>query len=93
MSRVKDFVGSLKNSFDEKEVPKSGTCPLRAHRACFVIDKIETLYRMIDGYVAYMNHLVTLTEDCTVKSSDKQKLKGYIKVWKNSKVLLGSSLY
>ena len=28
-----------------------------------------------------------------MKSSDKQKLKGYIKVWKNSKVLLGCAVF
>ena len=40
-----------------------------------------------------MNHLVALTKDCTVKASDKQKLKGYIKVWKNPKVLLGCAVF
>ena len=40
-----------------------------------------------------MNHLVILAEDYTLRSSDKQKLKGYIKMWKNSKVLLGSAVF
>jgi len=40
-----------------------------------------------------MNHLVALTEDCTVRSSDKQKLKGYIKIWKNTKVLPGCAFF
>ena len=40
-----------------------------------------------------MNHLVALTENRTVKSSDKQKLKGYIKVWKNAKVLHGCAVF
>ena len=68
---------------------KGGTRPLRAHGIRFVSHKIEALNRMINRYGTYMNHLVALTEDHTVKSSDKQKLKGYIKVWKNSKVILG----
>jgi len=40
-----------------------------------------------------MNHLVSLTEDRTVKATDKQKLKGYIKMWKNAKVLLGCGIF
>ena len=55
--------------------------------------KIEALNRMIDRCGAYINHLVALTEDHTVKSSDKQKLKGYVKVWKNAKVLLGCAVF
>ena len=90
---LQDVVKSLKASFDEGEVPKGGTRPLRAHGTRFVSHKIEALNRMIDRYGAYMNHLVALTEDCTVKSSDKQKLKGYIKVWKNAKVLLGCAVF
>ena len=90
---LQDVVESLRASFDEREVPKGGTRPLRAHGTRFVNHKIEALNRMIDRYGAYMNHLVELTEDHTVKSNDKQKLKGYIKVWKNAKVLLGCTVF
>ena len=90
---LQDVVESLRASLDEREVPKGGTCPLRAHGTLFVSHKIEGLNRMIDRYGAYMNHLVELTEDCTVKSNDKQKLKGYIKVWKNAKVMLGCAVF
>ena len=48
---------------------------------------------MIDRYGVYMNHLVSLTEDHTVKATDKQKLKGYIKQWKNAKTLLGCGVF
>ena len=73
------MIESLKASFGEAEVPKGGTRPLRAHGTRFVSHKIEALKRMIDRYGVYMNHLVSLTEDRTVKATDKQKLKGYIK--------------
>ena len=39
-----------------------------------------------------MNHLIALT-DRTVKSSEEQKFRGYIKVWKNAKVLLGCAIF
>ena len=90
---LQDVVESFKASFDEGKMPKGGTHPLRAHGTRFVSHKIEALNGMIDRYGAYMNHLIALTEDHTVKSSDKQKLEGYIKVWKNSKVLLGCAVF
>ena len=84
--QLQDVVESLKASFGEGEVPKGGTRPLRAHETRFVSHKIEALGRMIDWYGVYMNHLVSLTEDHTVKATDKQKLKGYIKQWKNADI-------
>ena len=56
----------------EGKVPKGGTSPLSAHGTHFVRHKIEALNSMVDRYGA-------LTEDRTVKSSDKQKLKATIK--------------
>ena len=50
------MVGSLKASFDEREVSKGGTRP---HETRFVSP--EALSRMINRYRAYMNHLVKLT--------------------------------
>ena len=84
---LQDVVESLKASFGEAQVPEGGPRPLRAHGTRFVSHKIEALGRMIDRYGVYMNHLVSLTEDRTVKATDKQKLKGYIKLWKNANVL------
>lgn len=40
-----------------------------------------------------MNHLTALTEDSTVKACDKQKLKGYILKWRDSKMQLGCALF
>ena len=91
--QLQDVVESLKASFGEAQVPEGGTRPLRAHGTRFVSHKIEALGRMIDRYGVYMNHLVSLTEDRTVKATDKQKLKGYIKVWKNANVLLGCGVF
>jgi len=83
---LQDVIESIRFSFDEEELPKGGTQPLRAHGTRFVSHKIEALARMIDRYGAYiMNHLVALTEDCTVRSSDKQKLKATLKCGKMQK--------
>ena len=34
-----------------------------------------------------------MTEDPTVKPADKQKLKGYVLKWRESKILLGCTLF
>ena len=39
--------------------------------------------------IAYLSHLVTLSQDPKTKSADKSKLKGYIKNWTNAKELIG----
>ena len=49
---------------------KGGTKPLRACGTRFVAHKVAQL---IDRYVAYLNHLMMLSQDRKVKSSDKEK--------------------
>ena len=48
---------------------------------------------MIDKYGVYLSHLTMLTEAPNVKSVDKQKIKGYILRWRDSKMLLGSAFF
>ena len=40
-----------------------------------------------------MNHVTTLAEDRSIKSTDRARLKGYLKQWKQSKVLIGAAMY
>ena len=42
---------------------------------------------------AYLNHLAILSEDPTVKSTNRQKLKGYLLQWRSAKMLFGSALF
>jgi len=44
---VESCIESLRLSFNEEELPKGGTRPLRAHSTHFVSHKIEALARMI----------------------------------------------
>ena len=41
--------------------------------------KVAAIGQVIDRYGAYMTHLIGLIEDSSVKSVDRQKLKGYVK--------------
>ena len=50
----------------------------RLVRACekrFITHKASARKRIIDRFGAYFSHLISMTED--VKSTDKQKMKGY----------------
>ena len=49
--------------------------------------------RVLSKYGAYTSHLAALSEDPTVKSADKAKLKGYYRQWINGKYLLGCALF
>lgn len=87
-------VEELKNCLEPTEMPKKGgSRPLRACGTRFVAHKVAALWRLIDRFGAYLSHLTALTEDASVKSSDRQKLKGYILKWRNAKVLLGCAFF
>ena len=47
----------------------------------------------MDRYGCFLNHLAILSEDQSIKSTDRARLKGYIRKWKQSRVLIGAALY
>ena len=67
--------------------------PLRACGTRFVAHKVCALERILDRYGAYLNHLIALTEDPKTKPADKQKLKGYIIKWRESRILIGCAVF
>ena len=72
-------VQELRSCLQPTEMPtKEGSRPLRACGTRFVAHKVAALGRLVDRFGAYLCHLATLTEDHSVKASDKQKLKGYL---------------
>ena len=40
-----------------------------------------------------MDHIATLVEDKSIKSVDRQHLKGYFLKWRQAKMIIGSALY
>ena len=91
-----EVVASLKLCLDQTEMPNAttkGNRPLRACGTRFVTHKVTALGRFINRYGAYIAHLITLTEDPSVKPADKQKLKGYVLKWRESKMLFGCALF
>ena len=91
-----DVVQYLKLCFTEPESRLSatrGNKPLRACGTRFIAHKVAAINRLLDKYGAYIAHLITLIEDPSVRQTDKQKLKGYLLKWKESKVLMGCSFF
>ncbi len=84
------IVADLKEVF---ELPKGGDKPIRAQGSRWITHKRNALQRLIDRYGAYLNHLITLSEDETIRSDDRARLKGYLQKWKQAKMLVGAALY
>ena len=91
---LEDVVSELKECFDSSEFPGDrGVRPLRASGTRFIAHKVSALERIIDRYGAYLNHLVTLSQDPKTRPADRSKRKGYIKNWTNAKVLIGCAYF
>ena len=91
---LEEIVVELKGCLDSTEMPKEGgTHPLRASGTRFIVHKVAALNRIVECFGAYISHLMTLVEDPKVKSNDKAKLCGYLRRWKNFKVLVGCACF
>ena len=51
------------------------------------------LQRVVDRYGAYITHIAALIEDTSLKSDDRARLKGYVKKWKQARMLIGVAMY
>ena len=84
------IVENLKEVFD---LPKGGNLPVRSQGTRWISHKRNALQRVLDRYGTYISHLTTLVSDSSVRTSDRDRLKGYLKKWKQPKVLIGTALY
>ena len=87
---LSDLVDDLKEVF---EFPEGGNLPVRAHGSRWITYKWRALQRVVDRYGAYLSHLATLIEDTSIKSTDRQRLKGYLLKWREARMIIGSALY
>lgn len=87
---LSDLIDDLKEVF---ELPEGGNLPVRANGSRWITYKRKALQRVVDRYGAYLNHLATLTEDASIKSTDRQRLKGYLLKWREARMIIGSALY
>ena len=87
---LKGIVEDLKEVFSYQG---TNCIPVRSQGSRWLTHKRRALQKVIDQYGAYINHLITLSQDTSVKSEDRARLKGYILKWSHSKFLLGSAMY
>ena len=48
---------------------------------------------VLDQLGAYLNHLVSLSQDVTIKCVDHQKLEGYVLKWRNGGIVIGCAMF
>ena len=70
-----------------------GLRPIRASGSRWISHKLNTMRRILSKYGAYTMHVVALSEDRSVRSTDREKLHGYCKQWVDSNYLLGCALF
>ena len=75
------------------ELSGRGDLPVRSEGSLWSNHKCKALQRLVDRYGAFLNHMIALAEDRFIKSTDQARLKGYLKQWKQSKVLIGAAMY
>ena len=90
---LEEIVTSLKQCLDDGDMPDKGNKPIRACGTRFIDHKVAAMNRFVDRFGAYLSHLCSLTEDRSVSSPDRQKLKGYVLKWQNGKMLLACALF
>ena len=91
---LEEIASSLKECLERSEwFSGRGLRPVRASGTRFVSHKVAALNRFTNRFGAYLCHMISLTEDPAVKAVDKQKLKGYIKKWRDGKVLVGCAFF
>jgi hypothetical protein len=89
---LEGIVEILRSSMEEMPA-RGGIRPIRACGTRFVAHKVAALERVTGMFGAYVNHLITLSQDSSVRPIDREKLKGYVRKWQTVKVVLGCALF
>ena len=90
LRELAEVVSDLRQVF---EFCEGGDVPIRSQGSRWISHKRQALQRIIDRYGAYMNHLLALTKDSSITSTDRAKLKGYLSKWQQGKILIGCAMY
>ena len=75
------------------ELSDGGDLPVRSEGSRWINHKRKALQRLVDRYGCFLNHLATLSVDQSINSTDRARLKGYLRKWKQSRILIGAALY
>ena len=74
-------------------VHDGGTKPIRASGSRWISHKLTALKCVLSKYGANIHHLAALSEESSVKSSDRAKLRGYHTKWIEGKYLIGCAVF
>lgn len=90
LRELKEVINDLQQclKFDD-----AGIKPVRASGSRWVTHKLSAMKRVLSKFGAYTSHLITLSEDSSVKSDDRAKLRGYCSKWMDAKYILGCGFY
>ncbi len=88
--QLEDIINDLREclAFDD-----FGTRPVRACGSRWIAHKWNAMKRILSKYGAYTSHLAAVSQDNTLKSTDRAKMKGYYDQWIDGKYLLGCALF
>ena len=87
---LEDIIADLKLCFSFDD---GGVRPIRSNGTRWVSHKQNAMKRVLSKFGAYTSHLASLSEDKSVNSVDRAKLRGYYRKWTDAKYLLGCSLF
>ena len=91
---LNDVVTELKHCLQPGDLLlEGGNRPLRACGTHFVAHKVAALGRVIEHFGAYISHLSGFTEDASVMPADRQKITGYVRKWRDAKILRGCAYF
>ena len=91
--KCRDLLAVIDDLKEVFELPKSGNLPIRSQGSRWIDHKRKALLRVIDRYGAYISHLSALTEDTSLKSEDRARIKGNVARWMQYRTILGCALY
>ena len=74
-------------------IDEAGIKPVRASGSRWVSHKLNAMRRVLSKYGAYTGHLLALSEDHSLKSTDRAKFRGYCSQWLQAKYLLGCAVF
>ena len=84
----------LHNLYQETmEFDEGGVKPKKSSGSRWISHKLAAMKMCLDKWGVYIQHLETMTEDETITSKDKAKMKGYLKHWKSSRMPLLLALF
>ena len=80
----------MKEFFD---FDSGGIRPIRACGSRWISHKLNAMKRILSKYGAYTQHLAALSEDSSIKSTDRAKLQGYYKKWTQGQYVVGCAVF